>query len=380
MPLSIGFVLDDGLDKPDGVQQNILTLGEWLAKKGHRVTYIVGQTDRQDIKNIKPISKNLKVRFNDNALSVPLYSSRQKIKKVLSGGNFDVLHVQVPYSPLMAGRLIKMADNKTAVVGTFHILPSNFLSEKGTKVLSFWLRRNLKLFDKQLAVSAPAKDFALKSFGIDCDILPNPLDLSKFAPNTSSLKLPSKAIKIVFLGRLVNRKGCQHLINAINKLENDFKQNQDYHVDIYGDGQLKSGLKHHVKRYGLQKKISFHGFISENDKASMLRTADICVFPSVSGESFGIVLIEAMAAGKPVILAGDNPGYRSILGSLPGSLFNPKDAAGLAARLNTLINDEKMRQKLFSAQQKLVGQYDVNLVGRKLLAIYNDCITAKNSR
>lgn len=379
-PLKIAFVLDDGLDKPDGVQQNIITLGQWLSSQGHEVSYIVGESKRSDIKNVISISKNLNVAFNNNTLTIPLYSSKRKIKNALLKGKFDIIHVQVPYNPLMAARLIKMADKSAAIVGTFHILPSNYLAKYGTKLLSVWLSRNLKRFDRHLAVSEPAKLFAKQAFGINCRVLPNPVHIKKYKSLKNNKHRKASALKIVFLGRLVNRKGCQYLINAVRTIHKKALAENDFNVDIYGDGQLKLGLKHLVDKYKLDSLITLHGFVSEEEKVKIFQQADICVFPSISGESFGIVLVEAMAADSGVIIAGDNEGYRSVLGSVPECLVQPNKTDKLAYLLADLINSDAKRQQLKKRQQKLVGQYDVDVIGKKLLAIYNDCIKRKKSR
>ena len=103
--MKICFVLDDGLDRPDGVQQYILTLGSWFARKGHEVHYMVGETERKDIPNIHIMTRNIRVRFNKNRLAMPLFASKKDIAELLVKEQFDVLHVQMPYSPQFAARV-----------------------------------------------------------------------------------------------------------------------------------------------------------------------------------------------------------------------------------------------------------------------------------
>lgn len=110
--MKIGFVLDDSLDKTDGVQQYIITLGSWLAKQGHNVHYLVGETHRDDIPNIHSLSKNIAVRFNKNRMSMPLKADKSKIVKLLNDEQFDIIHVQMPYSPLMAGFVVSNVSQK----------------------------------------------------------------------------------------------------------------------------------------------------------------------------------------------------------------------------------------------------------------------------
>ncbi|HTB49301.1 MAG TPA: glycosyltransferase family 4 protein, partial [Verrucomicrobiae bacterium] len=134
-PLKIGLVLDSGLDKPDGVQQYVLAIGEWLRGQGHDVHYLVGQTKRQDIIGLHSLSRSIKVRFNGNNGSIPLIAQRRKLRKFLSAEHFDVLHIQVPHHPLLAQRIILEASPRTAIIGTFHIAPYNKLVTVGNYAL-----------------------------------------------------------------------------------------------------------------------------------------------------------------------------------------------------------------------------------------------------
>jgi phosphatidylinositol alpha-mannosyltransferase len=124
--LNVGLVFDDSLDSNDGVAQHVKTVGSWLAKTGHEVSYLVGETKISQWSGGKvySLSKNVSVSFNGNQLSIPLPADKSKIRKVLEAEKFDVLHVMMPYSPFLAQRIIKLADSESAIVATFHILPS----------------------------------------------------------------------------------------------------------------------------------------------------------------------------------------------------------------------------------------------------------------
>ena len=107
-PLKIGFVLDSGLDKPDGVQQYVLAVGEWLRGHGHDVHYLVGQTSRRDIQGVHSLGRSVKVRFNGNNGSIPLLARKSKLRAFVAAEHFDVLHVQVPHHPLLAQRILSL--------------------------------------------------------------------------------------------------------------------------------------------------------------------------------------------------------------------------------------------------------------------------------
>lgn len=116
--------------------------------------------------------------------------------------------------------------------------------------------------------------------------------------------------------------------------------------------------------------VEFKGYITETEKADYLASADVAVFPSLGGESFGIVLIEAMAARAKVVIGGNNAGYANVLAPVPGALFDPRDAQGLAKLITQLHSDKQLAQELHTQQQAMVKQYDVAVVGKKLLSWY----------
>lgn len=362
--MKIGFVLDDSLDSSDGVQQYILTLGSWFTSQGHQVHYLVGQTTRTDLPNIHSLSRNVAVRFNGNRMSMPLPASRSRLRELLRHQKFDVLHIQMPYSPFLGGRILRQAAKyspQTALVGTFHILPFGPWQRRSARVLQKILKPTTKLLAKVWSVSAPAKSFAAQ-LGIKSSVLPNSINLNEFKVN----KPPSGPFTIVFLGRLVQRKGCAELLRAIALLDDK----KDLRVIIGGRGPQLDYLKRLADQKGLSEIVTFKGYVDEAQKAQFLAAADLAIFPSISGESFGIVLLEAMASGAGVVLAGDNPGYRSVLGELQASLFDPLNAQQLAIKIDGLLNNQKDLNKLHQAQQQLVKRYDVAIIGKKLLSYY----------
>lgn len=376
--LKIAFVLDDGFDSIDGVQRNILSLGEWLEKNGHSVKYLVGQTKRTDIKNIIVLSKNLRVRYNGNVLSISLYSSKKKIKEVLSKEKFDVIHVQMPYSPFMGARVISQAYKDSLIAGTFHILPYRKFHNIGNHLLGIWLSKNIKKIDLRYSVSKPAAEFAKKTHNFDSQILSNPVDIDHFSrPMKSSV---DKNVKnIVFLGRLVPRKGCMELLKAFKILKQDNLVNDDFTLHICGKGYQEYDLKKYAEANNLSANIVFHGFVSEEQKIGFLQNADVAIFPSNRGESFGIVLIEAMAAKAKVVLAADNDGYKSVMGDIDEAIFDPYSSKTLANLIAKYLNSDDLSNQLHLKQQDLVKKFDINLVGKKLVDDYYGYIDKKFS-
>ena len=366
--MKIGLVFDDSLDKPDGVQQYILAIGEWFHAQGHEVHYLVGETNRTDIQNLHSLSRNMHVKFNGNRMSMPLPANKRAIRTLLAQEKFDVLHVQMPYSPFLAARIIKAAPSSTAIVGTFHIMPDSGLVRLATRALGLWLRSTLKRFDQVFAVSAAARGFAEKAFSLsDILILPNVVDVSRFQKATAFEKYADGTPTIMFLGRLVARKGCKTLLEAAKILAG---QNVHFRVVICGKGELLPELQAYAQRNNLASCVEFTGFISEEDKPRYLKSADIAVYPSTGGESFGIVLIEAMAANRPVVIAGDNEGYRSVLDERPEQLVKPNDSEMLARTIRHFLEDKNAATDVVAWQTEYVQQFDTAIVGARLLETY----------
>jgi phosphatidylinositol alpha-mannosyltransferase len=373
-PLKIGLVLDSGLDSPDGVQQYVLAVGEWLRGQGHDVHYLVGQTSRQDIPNVHSLSRSIKIRFNGNNGSIPLGAGRRKLRRFLDAQNFDVLHVQIPHHPLLAQRLILAADERTAVIGTFHIAPYNKLVAWGNTALGIWLKPSLQRFDHIVSVSPAAATFAEETFHLATPVLPNVIDYERFHAAKPLAKYAGKdTLTILFLGRLVPRKGCQLLLEALARLKQQSSLPK-FRVLICGKGPLEAKLRQFAADHHLQDIVTFVGFVSEADKPRYYASADIAVFPSSGGESFGIVLLEAMASGRAVVLAGDNPGYRSVMAPQPELLFDATNAKQLAQKLSHFMQDKAERQVMQTWAGGYAKGFDVSAIGTQLVEIYHQAL------
>ena len=160
MSLRIGFVFDDTLDVLDGVQQHIVTLGQELARRGHEVHYLVGETHDSPVPNTHPMSRNVMVRFNGNRMRIPLPANTRHIREVLDEYDFDILHVQAPYSPFMAARVLDHAHQRTGVVATYHIASADLASRIGGRALGLVNMHSHRRVDEVIAVSQIAAQYA----------------------------------------------------------------------------------------------------------------------------------------------------------------------------------------------------------------------------
>lgn len=364
--LKIGFVFDDSLDKPDGVQQYILSLGSWLIREGHTVHYLVGQTARTDIAHVHSLTRNRRVSFNGNGLSIPLPTNRRMLVDLLNREQFDVLHVQMPYSPWMAHRIILLAPINTRTIGTFHIVAYSPFVKFATRLLAVWTKRSLVRFSTVVSVSKAAADYAQETYNIATEVVPNVFDYERFHQAQPLWPPTIRKHRILFLGRLVERKGCRFLLEAARLLVE--RGRDDFEIVICGTGPLLASLQQYCQLHNLP--VKFSGFIDEADKPGVYASADISVFPSTGGESFGIVLVEAMASGRATVLGADNAGYASVLSVRPELLFTAGDPVALATSLEHFMTDTKAAKDAATWGAAHSAKFNVASVGRQLLDRY----------
>lgn len=375
-PLRVGLVIDDSLDRPDGVQQHVLTLGAWLSGQGHEVHYLSSTTVRTDLANMHSLARNLRLKFNGNRLGIPLPAPARGITALLGSVDFDVLHINMPYSPLLAGRVITRARPGTRVVGTFHILPWTRLTRWGTRLLGLVQRRQLRRFTTVIAVSAPAAVFAAEALHVSPVVIGNPVDVARFAQareaELARVAEPAGTdqhpVRIVFLGRLVERKGAGELLRAVAALR--ALTPAPVQVVLGGTGPLRDELEAYVAAQGLGDCVEFIGYVAEEDKAALLAGADVVALPSTGGESFGISVVEALAASRGVVLAGDNPGYRTVMEGLEDQLVDATDTPAFAIALKRYVDDAAARTEASARQVIHAGRFDVNVIGAQVLEVY----------
>lgn len=373
--MRIGLVLDESLDGTDGVQQYMLRVGSWLRSQGHEVHYLVGETTRTDVPNIHSLTRNLHVRFNGNRLSTPLPTSKSKLRALLADLKLDVLHVQVPYSPFLAGRLMRLAPESTAVIGTFHILPYSRFASVASYGLGILNMRTARRFDAMMAVSEPARVFAKSHYGLECSVVPNCFDAAEFAVAMTSVRQK----RIVYLGRLVERKGPLELVRAVANLHERALWPKDWQVVLGGKGGLYEEIQQYIEAHSLSSIVQLYGFVEEDAKADFLAQADIAVFPSMAGESFGISLLEAFAAARGVVLAGDNPGYRSVMVGFEKQLFDPRNTAAFADILLRWMSDGSGRKVVAQDQKAYVERFDAPGVCARILDVYEKTLHNRRS-
>lgn len=380
MALTIGFVFDDTLDALDGVQQHIITIGTELVRRGHDVHYLVGETHHSPVPQTVSLARNVMVSFNGNRMRIPLPVRKREIRAALAHNNYDILHIQAPYSPLFGGRVLECAPQSTGVVATYHIAPIDRRARYGGRALGLVNAHSHRRVDEVIAVSQVAAQYAQFTAHTHGTIIANPVNVDKFATAAHRATRDAAHPHIVFLGRLVPRKGAQLLLDALDYGErHGMFPMPGLHVTIAGDGPLMDDCVQRAAR--LRTPVQFVGTVDEG-KADLLASADVAVFPAIGGETFGIVLPEAIASGAGVTLAGDNPGYRWTMRGDEDALFSvgPDHARVLAERIERALTDAPWARRLHAREEALLDRYNVQAVTDEVEQVYARAIADRRAR
>lgn len=367
--MKIGLVLPYNITKGGGVKEHILAQQTELTKRGHDVVIITPQP-KEPYKD-----EGRKVTFLGSATDfrTPLNTTAQfsasvltdEIDSLLEREQFDILHFHEPWVPVLSRQIL--SRSKAVNVATFHAkLPETLMSRTLTKVITPYTKPLLRHIDEFTAVSDSAAEYLLSLADVPVDIIPNGIDLKHFRKPAKLVRDPNAPKTILYVGRLEHRKGVKYLLEAFKLLQ---AREPSVHLLLAGDGTDREKLEELSTELEL-KHVEFLGFIDEATKKRLLHTSDLFCSPAIFGESFGIVLLEAMASGL-VTVAGDNPGYEDVMQGLGKlSLINPKDSALFAHRLQLLLFDEDLRTLWKKWAKDYVRQFDYPKVVDRYEAVY----------
>jgi phosphatidyl-myo-inositol alpha-mannosyltransferase len=337
--MRIGLVCPYNIFKGGGVQECVLALQFELTARGHTALIITPQP-REHAATV-PAFVRLLGRATD--VKSPFHTTAQisvsvdpkEVDTLLADQKFDVLHFHEPWVPLLSRQLL--LRSKARNIATFHAkLPDTVMSRTIEVVITPYTRSVLKYLDVLTAVSEPAAAYVRSITKSAVNIVPNGIDLQKYRIRSNLLKTQNS---ILFIGRLERRKGLKYLLRATQALQN---AQPNVRLIIAGDGPDRQQLERYADELGVE--AEFLGRVDEATKLKLLHAASVFCSPARYGESFGIVLLEAMACGLPVV-AGDNPGYVTVLGGTGRlSLVDPRDTPELARKLDLMMNDPPLRQ------------------------------------
>lgn len=371
--LRIGYVFDDGLDRADGVQQQIKLIGSWMTARGHTVRYLVGETKTLTDINGAPVfslARSVGISANQNRLTVPLPVKTSTITSILDQERFDVLHIMLPYSPFLGQKVATQASQRhIPMIGTFHTYPATTFQRFGSKIYGWLISPKLNQFYAITSVSEPTQQYVQEMFNVKSSVIPNGISRQIYLSASANQHIRKKKFTVVFINRLVKRKGAHYLVLAANYLN---KKSQLNNIMIYicGKGPQASDLQRMITDNNLQHNVRLVGFISEQEKATYLASADVAVCPATVGEAFGIVLLEAMSIGKTVVLGGDNPGYRSVLKGHKDLIIDPTNPQSFGDAIMRAVSDPSFRAGALTWQNEQINLYDVDRVAPRILALY----------
>jgi len=345
-----------------GVQEIVRDLRRGLVARGHEVKIItpkprdMGDTD-VEAEGIIFLGNG--ADFRSPLQTVPTFSvsvDGEEIDSMLAQEKFDLLHFHEPWVPVLSRQILSRSTSVN--IATFHAkVPETIMSRTVVQLVTPYTKSLLRYLHVLTAVSDAAAEYASTLTDEPVTIIPNGIDLPRFTKNLGQrLKQTDSAEPrtILYLGRLERRKGLKYLLQAYSQLRQSV---DDVQLVLAGSGPDAEKLQLLAQDMELPD-VSFLGYVPDEVKMELLRTADVFCSPAMFGESFGLVLLEAMASALPVV-AGDNSGYSAVMqefGSI--SLVNPKDVDDFARRLKLLLNEPVLRADWQKWAKQYIQQFD----------------------
>ena len=371
--MRIGIVSPYSFDVPGGVQNHIVDLAEALIGLGHEVSVLAPADEDAELPPyVVAAGRAVPLPYNGSVARIAFGPvSTARVRRWLARGRFDVLHVHEPMTLSLS--MLAVLSARGPVVATFHtaMTRSRVLSA-GAGLLQLVVEK----ITARIAVSELARKVQVEHLGGGAVEIPNGVAVAKFAGAEPLPGWPGEGGALGFLGRFTEpRKGFDILRAAFVSLA---RRRPGLRLLVAGPGDRD-------ELYGeiptdLHGRVIFLGLVSEADKARMLRSVDVYVAPNTGGESFGMILTEAMAAGT-AIAASDLDAFRRVLdGGRAGALFRTGDAAALEELLDGLLDDPERREGLAAAARSAVTAFDWPSVALRVLEVYATAIEATDGR
>lgn len=369
--MKIGLVCPYNLFRGGGVQECVIALQSELSYRGHDVKIITPlprEYEGRRPKNVIFIGNAAQVKSFHTTSQISVTVSGEAVDVMLAEEAFDVLHFHEPWVPMVSMQILSRSNS--ANIATFHAkLPETVMSRTIERVITPYTKSIIKYLDQLTAVSNAAAEYVHSLTTKPVAIIPNGINLTEYSKKTNKAT-PSKRKRILYIGRLEKRKGIIYLLKAYDDLT---KQMPDIELIIAGEGPDRLKLETYVSENNIPR-VSFRGYISQAEKVRLLHTSDIFCSPARYGESFGIVLLEAMASGL-VVVAGNNSGYSAVLeerGAI--SLVNPKDTSQFSQRLKLLMQDDGIRELWRIWAKKHVQQFEYAKIVDKYEELYKQAV------
>ena len=367
--MRIGLVCPYTWDVPGGVQEHIMGLAEALIELGHQVSVISPADDDTPLPGyVVPAGRAVPVPYNGSVARLAFgFLSASRVKRWLKEGGFDVLHVHEPAAPSLSLLACWVADGP--IVATVHTaIPRSRAMHAAEPILQSALEK----ISGRIAVSEAARTTLVEHFGGDAVLIPNGVPVQKFEKADPLPGWPGPGGALGFLGRMDEpRKGLDVLLGAFEVLAGE---RPGLRLLVAGPGDLDD-VRSRVPGV-LRDRLILLGQVNQEDKARFYHSVDVFCAPNTGGESFGIVLIEAMASGAPIV-ASDLDAFQLVLrGGRAGELFPAGDPAALAEAAGRLLDDPSLRARLSAAATDAVRAYDWPMVARDVVKVYEAVVPA----
>lgn len=363
MSMRIGLVCPYAWDVPGGVAVHIRDLAHHLSSVGHEVSVLTPAEDPDALPAYcvdggRPVA----VRYNGSVARVTLgISAVNRVRRWIREGEFDVLHVHEPMNPSLSVLACWVAQGP--IVATWH---SSIARSRALSASYYFAQLSMEKVMARIAVSEDARRTLVAHLGGDAVLIPNGVHTAAFVDPEPLAGRGRDGATLLFLGRLDEpRKGWAILAAALPAL---VERHPDLEVLVAGPGDADEAAG--LVAAPLRERVTFLGKVSDRDKVRALHSADVYVAPHTGGESFGIVLLEAMSSSTPVA-ASDLPAFRRVLeDGGAGALFAVGDPAALAACVADLLDDAPRRERLATAGAARAAQFDWRRIGRDVEAVY----------
>lgn len=375
--MKIGLVCPYNMFRGGGVQEYVLALRNGFVERGHKAFVITPQPRSYKgpkVPGIIMVGGAAPFRAQRTMTDLSVSVDVDSLEEVLQEQNFDILHFHEPWVPILSRQILTRSD--AIHFGTFHAAMSERRTQRTIeKVVTPYTRPLLGYLDVLTAVSPTATNYVRTLTKRNIYIIPNGIEVDKFRRKTPDDR-PKDVKTILYIGRLEKRKAVKQLIDAFALLHSAHK---NYRLIIAGDGPDREKLEDLVKEQKIGN-VTFLGFVSDAKKKKLLQESEVMCSPAMYGESFGIVLIEAMAAGC-VAIAGNNSGYESVMtGSGQISIVNPKDTREFARRLLLLASDESLRRHWLDWAENEIKKYDYLNIVDQYLKLYQMAYDKKHAQ
>ena len=355
---------------PGGVTIHVSQLSRELERSGHEVQVLAPHSpsrECQDQDLLVPLGRSVPLPSNGSIarVSLSLWLAR-RIRSLLEREQYDIIHLHEPMAPILPLTVLEYSN--TVNVGTFHACRNRqHLYKMSRPVIKRWRSR----LHGSIAVSPAALRYVSGAFPGEYEIIPNGIDVDHFSQRAAPWpQYQDGKTNIIFVGRLEKRKGLRYLLEAFGQLKWDMP---NLRLLVVGPGNPDKDSYHVLSSQNLQD-VEFVGRVPYEDLPRYYASADIFCSPATGGESFGIVLLEAMAAGKPVV-ASDIEGYRGVMQhGQQGLHFQNKNVESLSTQLETLLRNSEQRRAMGERGRATAQRYRWQLVARKVEQYYEQCI------